>query len=123
MSLGAEPPRHADRRLDEAGLRAALLLEAALDAIVIPVARERFTSLRAVAADLRGKSITCHGDDDRIECGLKQQRRASLGPGDGLSEHVDPRIVAELREAIDEVLRILNRRAALRPAHPGGYDA
>jgi len=56
MSLGAEPPRHADRRLDEAGLRAALLLEAALDAIVIPVARERFASLRAVAADLRDAS-------------------------------------------------------------------
>ena len=104
------------RSLDEAGLRAALLLEAALDAIVIPVARERFTSLRAVAADLR----------DASGAALRRSAvvaRASLGPGDGLSEHVDPRIVAELREAIDEVLRILNRRAALRPAHPGGYDA
>lgn len=116
MSVGAEPPRHADRRLDEAGLRAAALLEAALEAIVTPAARARFAPLRAAAAELRDAS------------GLTLRRsavavRASLGPGDGLADHADPRIVAELREAIDEVLRVLTRRAAHRSTSRERYDA
>jgi hypothetical protein len=46
--------------------------------------------------------------------------RASLGPGDGLADHADPTIVAELREAIDEVLRVLNRRDAHRLSSRSG---
>ena len=113
MSHAAEPPRHADRRLDEAGLRAALLLEAVLDAIVGPAARARFAPLHAVAAELRDAS----GNSLRRSAVLV---RASLGPGDGLADHADPTIVAELREAIDEVLRVLNRRDAHRLSSRSG---
>jgi len=38
--------------------------------------------------------------------------RAALGPGDGLADYVELPLVVDLREALDEVLRILNRRAA-----------
>ena len=115
MTLGAEPPRHADPHLDEVGLRAAALLEAAVDALKTPSVRARFASLRAAVVDLRDGS------------GPALQRsailaRASLGPGDGLSDHIDPRIVGELREAIDEVLRVLNRRTAHRATPPEGRD-
>ena len=41
-------------------------------------AKRRARSIAQVGRDSpeRGKSLTCHGDDDPIECGLEQQRRA-----------------------------------------------
>ena len=116
MNSGAEPPRHADPRLDEAGLRAATLLEAALAGVALPAARERFAPLRSAAADLRDAS----GAELRRSA---VRARAAIGPGDGLADHADAALVAELREAIDEVLRILNRRALQRDGRRERYDA
>ena len=102
-----ELPRHADHALDRAGLHAAQLLEQALDQLVDAAQRARFAPYRALAADLR---------DARGEA-LRRSAvaiRAALGPGDGLADVVDAAAVTELREALDLVLRILNRRSALR---------
>lgn len=111
-----EPPRHADPRLDEAGLRAATLLDAALDAVASPSARMRFASLRGAAEGLRDAS----GAQLRRSAVVA---RAALGPGDGLADHADPHIVAELREAIDDLLRMLNRRDLHREARRSRADA
>jgi hypothetical protein len=94
----AEPqlPRHADPSLDQAGLRAAQLLERILDELVDERARARFLPYRAWTTQLRD----AHG--------------AALGPGDGLADVASGEAVIELREALDEILRILNRREALR---------
>lgn len=102
-----EPPRHADERLDAAGLRAALLLEGLLSGLDRDALRERFAPYRAQAALLRD----AQGESLR-RCAVAV--RSALGPGDGLADYADPERVGELRESLDEVLRILNRRAALR---------
>jgi hypothetical protein len=102
-----EPPRHADDQLDQAGLRAALLLEQALASLTSEQLRVRFASLHLHAAGLR----------DASGIALRKSAvttRAALGPGDGLADYVEHHLATELREAIDEVLRILNRRAAHR---------
>lgn len=113
---GLEPPRHADPGLDEVGLRAATLLEVALDAVTLPSARARFAPLRAAAEGLRDAS----GAQLRRSAVVA---RAALGPGDGLADYADPRIVAELREAIDDLLRMLNRRDLHRGVRRERTDA
>lgn len=100
-------PRHADPSLDQAGLRAAHLLERLLDGLVDERARARFLPYRAWATQLRD----AHGD--ALRRGVVAVRSA-LGPGDGLADISSGETVNELREALDEVLRILNRRDALR---------
>lgn len=99
-----EPPRHADEQLDQAGLRAALLVEEAMNALATEPLRIRFAQLAFHAAQLRDAS----GEALRKSA---VATRAALGPGDGLADFVEPHVVAALRDAIDEVLRILNRRA------------
>jgi len=100
-------PRHADEQLDQAGLRAALLVEQVMRALPTEPLRARFAPLTRHAAQLRDSS----GDSLRKSA---VATRAALGPGDGLADFVEPPLVAALREALDEVLRILNRRAAGR---------
>jgi hypothetical protein len=109
-----ELPRHADQRLDEAGLRAALLLEQLLDALSLEEHRVRFLPYRAQAALLRDAS----GEPLR-RCAVAV--RSALGPGDGLADVADQVAVDALRESLDEVLRVLNRRAALR-GRRGSHD-
>lgn len=99
-------PRHADPILDGAGLRAAHLLERILDGLGDADARARFAPYRACAVQLR----------DARGASLRRgvvTVRAALGPGDGLADIVSAEVVTELREALDEILRILNRRDAL----------
>jgi len=103
----AEIPRHADEQLDQAGLQAALLVEQVMRALPTEPLRVRFASLARHAAQLRDAS----GEALRKSA---VATRAALGPGDGLADYVEPRLAAALREALDEVLRILNRRAAHR---------
>ncbi len=103
----SELPRHADEQLDQAGLHAALLVEQVMRALPTEPLRARFAPLTRHAAQLRDAS----GDVLRKSA---VATRAALGPGDGLADYVEPPLVASLREALDEVLRILNRRAAHR---------
>ncbi|NBP82364.1 hypothetical protein EBU60_00645 [bacterium] len=105
----AEPhlPRHADPALDQAGLRAAQLLERVLDELSDERARARFLPYRAWTTQLRD----AHGT--ALRKGVVAVR-AALGPGDGLADVASAEAVIELREALDEILRILNRREALR---------
>ena len=105
----AEPllPRHADPALDQAGLRAAQLLERILDDLVDDRARARFLPYRAWTTQLRD----AHGA--ALRKGVIAVR-AALGPGDGLADIASGEAVIELREALDEILRTLNRREALR---------
>lgn len=100
-------PRHADPALDQAGLRAALLLERILDDLVDERARARFLPYRAWTTQLRDS----HGA--MLRKGVVAVR-AALGPGDGLADFASGEAVSELREALDEILRMLNRRDALR---------
>lgn len=100
-------PRHADPALDKAGLRAALLLERILDDLVDERARARFLPYRAWTTQLRDS----HGAT--LRKGVVAVR-AALGPGDGLADFASGEAVIELREALDEILRMLNRRDALR---------
>lgn len=100
-------PRHADPALDQAGLRAALLLERILDDLVDERARARFLPYRAWTTQLRDS----HGPS--LRKGVVAVR-AALGPGDGLADFTSGEAVIELREALDEILRMLNRRDALR---------
>lgn len=100
-------PRHADPALDQAGLRAALLLERILDDLVDERARARFLPYRAWTTQLRDS----HGAT--LRKGVVAVR-AALGPGDGLADFASGEAVSELREALDEILRMLNRRDALR---------
>ena len=97
-------PRHADQELDQAGLRAAILVERVLGELPTENLRARFAVLRDRAADLRDAG----GDALRSSA---VATRAALGPGDGLADYVELPLVVDLREALDEVLRILNRRA------------
>ena len=99
--------RHADPALDEAGLRAAQLLERILDELSDERARARFLPYRAWTTQLRD----AHGD--ALRKGVVAVR-AALGPGDGLADIASGEAVTELREALDEILRILNRRDAVR---------
>jgi hypothetical protein len=103
----AEPPRHADAQLDQAGLHAARLVEQLMDALPTEPLRLRFAPLARHAAALRDAS----GEALRKST---VAIRAALGPGDGLADYVDSHRAIALREALDEVLRILNRRAAHR---------
>jgi len=93
--------------LDQAGLRAALLLERILDDLVDERARSRFLPYRAWTTQLRDS----HGAT--LRKGVVAVR-AALGPGDGLADFASGEAVIELREALDEILRMLNRRDALR---------
>lgn len=102
-----EHPRHADEQLDQAGLHAALLVEAAMSALPTESLRLRFAPLMGHAAELRDAS----GEALRKSV---VATRAALGPGDGLADYVEPPLAIALREALDEVLRILNRRTAHR---------
>jgi hypothetical protein len=88
----SELPRHADEQLDQAGLHAALLVEQVMRALPTEPLRARFAPLTRHAAQLRDAS----GEVLRK------------------SAYVEPPLAASLREALDEVLRILNRRAAHR---------
>lgn len=100
-------PRHADPSLDQAGLRAAQLLERILDGLVDERARARYQPYRAWATQMR----------DAQGAALRKgvvAVRAALGPGDGLADIAPSEAVIQLREALDEILRILNRREALR---------
>jgi hypothetical protein len=103
----AELPRHADEQLDQAGLHAALLVEQVMSALPTEPLRRRFAPLTRHAAQLRDAS----GEALRKSA---VATRAALGPGDGLADYVEPPLAVALREALDEVLRILNRRAAHR---------
>ena len=103
----AELPRHADAQLDQAGLHAALLVEQVMSALPTELLRLRFAPLARHAAALRDAS----GEALRKSA---VATRAALGPGDGLADYVEPPLAIALREALDEVLRILNRRAAHR---------
>ena len=112
----AELPRHADEQLDQAGLHAALLVEHAMSALPTEPLRIRFAPLTRHAADLRD----ANGDALRKSV---VAIRAALGPGDGLADYVESHLAVALREALDEVLRILNRRAAHRARHVRRADA
>jgi hypothetical protein len=103
----AELPRHADAQLDEAGLHAALLVEQVMSALPTEPLRLRFAPLARHAAALRDAS----GEALRKSA---VATRSALGPGDGLADYVEPPLAIALREALDDVLRILNRRAAHR---------
>lgn len=103
----AELPRHADEQLDRAGLHAALLIEQAMNALPTEPLRIRFAPLARYAAQLRD----ANGEALRKSV---VATRAALGPGDGLADYVESRLAVELREALDEVLRIMNRRTAHR---------
>ena len=107
-------PRHADPALDQAGLRAAILLERILDGLTDERARARFLPYRVWTAQLRD------AQGGALRKGATAVR-AALGPGDGLSDAASVEAVEELREALDEILRILNRRDALR-AQIGSRD-
>lgn len=108
-----ELPRHADRRLDEAALRAALQLERLIDGLEVDAHRVRFGPYRAQASLLRDAS------GETLRRGAIAVR-AALGPGDGLAEVAEPRLVDALRESLDDVLRVLDRRAALRGRRGAG---
>lgn len=112
----AEHPRHADAPLDQAGLHAARLVDEALSALGTETLRLRFAPLSRHAAALRDAS----GEALRKSA---VAARAALGPGDGLTDHVDATLAVALREALDEVLRILNRRAAHRARPARRMDA
>lgn len=100
-------PRHADPALDQAGLRAAQLLERILDALADEHARTRFLPYRSWSTQLRD----AHGAALRKAVVTV---RAALGPSDGLADVASGNVVTELRESLDEILRILNRREAIR---------
>ncbi len=108
------PPRHADPSLDRAGLRAAQLLERILDALVDEPARVRYLPFRSWATQLRDANGAA------LRKGVVAVR-AALGPGDGLADVASGDAVHELRESLDEILRIVNRREALR-GRPGVRD-
>ena len=112
----AELPRHADEQLDQAGLLAALLIEQVMSALPTEQLRIRFAPLTRHAAQLR---------DARGESLRKSvvATRAALGPGDGLADYVESNLAVALREALDDVLRILNRRAANRTRPSQRADA
>ena len=112
----AELPRHADEQLDQAGLHAALLVEQAMSALPTEPLRTRFAPLARHAAQLRDAS----GETLRKSV---VATRAALGPGDGLADYVEFHLAVALREALDDVLRILNRRAANRARPPRRADA
>ncbi|MEY4236697.1 MAG: hypothetical protein RL578_3 [Chloroflexota bacterium] len=112
----AELPRHADKQLDQAGLHAALLVEQAMSALPTEPLRLRFAPLVGHAAELRDAS----GEALRKSA---VATRAALGPGDGLADYVESHLAVALREALDDVLRILNRRAANRARPPRRADA
>ena len=103
----AELPRHADAQLDQAGLHAALLVEQVMSALPTEPLRLRFAPLMRHAASLRD----ANGEPLRKSA---VATRAALGPGDGLADYVEPSLAIALREALDEILRILNRREAHR---------
>ena len=100
-------PRHADAQLDQAGLHAAHLVDQVVSALPTEPLRLRFAPLARHGAALRDAS----GEALRKSA---VATRAALGPGDGLADYVDLPLAIALREALDEVLRILNRRAAHR---------
>ncbi len=102
-----ELPRHADVQLDQAGLHAAVLVDQVMSALATEPLRLRFAPLAGHAAALRDAS----GEALRKSA---VATRAALGPGDGLADYVDPPLANALREALDEILRILNRRDAHR---------
>ncbi len=112
----AELPRHADEQLDQAGLHAALLIKQVLSALPREPLRVRFAPLTRHAAELRDAS----GEALRKSV---VATRAALGPGDGLADYVESHLAVALREALDDVLRILNRRAANRARPPRRADA
>lgn len=103
----SELPRHADAQLDQAGLLAARLLEQVICALPTEPLRIRFAPLTRCSAALRDSS----GEILRKSA---VATRAALGPGDGLADYVEPHLATALREALDDVLRIMNRRAAHR---------
>ncbi len=110
----AERPRHADEQLDQAALHAARLIERAMSTLPSEALQTRFAQLTRHAAQLRDAS----GDALRKSA---VATRSTLGSGDGLASFLEPKLTASIREAIDDVLRILNRRAAhhARPARRG----
>ena len=79
-------PRHADPSLDQAGLRAAQLLERILDELSDERARARFLPYRAWTTQLRD----AHGA--ALRKGVVAVR-AALGPGDGLADIASGEVV------------------------------